>query len=122
MLLVCVGGYNVYKPLPAGLSFAGRVRPVSEIDLYKDLKWVDGEGTGHSQQEIFDQVLTMINGARSYIVLDMFLFNDFIGKEQAPFRRLAQEVTDALVAQKTDKGRAWLYWDRQTLQGETSKI
>jgi phosphatidylserine/phosphatidylglycerophosphate/cardiolipin synthase-like enzyme len=30
----------------------------------------------------------------------MFLFNDFMGREQAPYRRLAQEVTDALVASK----------------------
>jgi len=101
LLLVCVGGYNVYKPLPAGLSFAGRIAPASKIAFYMDMTWVDGGGTRHSQQEIFDQVLTMINGAESYIVLDMFLFNDFIGKEQAPYRRLAQEITDALVAQKT---------------------
>jgi phosphatidylserine/phosphatidylglycerophosphate/cardiolipin synthase-like enzyme len=101
LLLISVGVYNVYKPLPAGLSFAGRIRPVSEIAFYKDLTWVDVEGKRHSQQEIFDKVLTMINGARYLIVLDMFLFNDFIGKEQAPYRRLAQEVTDALVARKT---------------------
>ena len=100
-ILVGVGGYNVFKPLPVGLSFAGQIRQVNEIAFYKDLTWVDVEGRRHSQQEIFDQVLTMINGARDFIMLDMFLFNDFIGKEQAPYRRLAQEVTDALVAQKT---------------------
>jgi len=99
--LVGAGGYNVYKPLPEGLSFAGEVRPVGEIAFYKDLTWVDAEGRRHSQQEIFDKVLEMIDGARYLVVLDMFLFNDFIGKEQAPYRRLAQEITDALVARKT---------------------
>jgi phosphatidylserine/phosphatidylglycerophosphate/cardiolipin synthase-like enzyme len=99
--LVGAGSYNVYKPLPEGLSFAGQVRPVDEIAFYKDLTWVDAEGRRHSQQEIFDKVLKMIDGARYLVVLDMFLFNDFIGKEQAPYRRLAQEVTDALVARKT---------------------
>ncbi|MGB3647116.1 MAG: hypothetical protein WA992_01105, partial [Desulfobulbales bacterium] len=100
-VLAGVGGYNVFKHLPVGLSFAGQMRQVNEIAFYKDLTWVDVEGRRHSQQEIFDQVLAMINGARDFIMLDMFLFNDFIGKEQAPYRRLAQEVTDALVAQKT---------------------
>ena len=99
-LLVGVGGYNAYKPLPEGISFAGQIRPVDEIAFYKDLTWVDAEGNRHSQQEIFDKVLNMINGARRLVVLDMFLFNDFIGKEQAPYRRLAQEITDALVARK----------------------
>jgi phosphatidylserine/phosphatidylglycerophosphate/cardiolipin synthase-like enzyme len=98
--LIGTGAYNVYKPLPEGISFAGQVRPAEEIAFYKDMTWEDGEGRRHSQQEIFDKVLKMIAGARYLIVLDMFLFNDFISKEQVPYRRLAQEITDALVAQK----------------------
>jgi hypothetical protein len=47
LLLISVGVYNVYKPLPAGLSFAGRIRPVSEIAFYKDLTWVDVEWRGN---------------------------------------------------------------------------
>ncbi len=100
-ILVVAGTYNVYKPLPDGLSFEGQVWPVDEMAFYKDLTWVDAEGRRHSQQEIFDKILKMIHGARDLVVLDMFLFNDFIGKELAPYRSLAQEVTDALVAQKT---------------------
>jgi phosphatidylserine/phosphatidylglycerophosphate/cardiolipin synthase-like enzyme len=96
-----VGLYNVYKPLPAGLSFAGQTWPAAEISFYRDLTWVDPEGKRQCQQEIFDKILKMIGGARYFIVLDMFLFNDFIGKEPASYRSLAQEVTDALVAQKT---------------------
>jgi phosphatidylserine/phosphatidylglycerophosphate/cardiolipin synthase-like enzyme len=95
-----VGAYNVYKPLPSGISFAGPVRPVSEIAFYRDLTWTDAGGTRTSQQEIFDQVIEMIKGAREFVLLDMFLFNDFIGKEQVPYRRIAQEMTDALVARK----------------------
>jgi len=98
--LVGVGTYNVYKPLPDGISFAGPIQPVSSIAFYRDLTWVDAEGRRHTQQEIFDKILEMINGSRSFVLLDMFLFNDFIGKEQTPFRRLAQEITDALVARK----------------------
>ena len=98
--LVGAGTYNVYKPLPEGLSFAGQIRPTEEVAFYKDLTWVDEDGERHSQQEIFDKILVMIAEARDLVVLDMFLFNDFIGKENAPYRSLAGEVTDALVAQK----------------------
>lgn len=100
-ILLSVGLYNVYKPLPEGISYAGKVWPVDEIAFYKDLTWVDEEGRRHSQQEIFNQVLRMIGGAKHLIVLDMFLFNDFLGKEKLPYRRLTQEVTDALLKQKT---------------------
>ena len=79
-ILLGVGTYNVYKPLPDGLSFASQVRTVDEISFYKDLTWVDAEGRRHSQQEIFDTVLKMIGGARDLIVLDMFLFNDLLAR------------------------------------------
>ena len=100
IFLFATGAYHTCKPLPAGLSFAGPIRPVHEIAFYRDLTWVDAEGTRHTQQEIFDKTLAMINTARHLIVLDMFLFNDFIGRELAPYRKLAQEVTEALVARK----------------------
>ena len=100
-LLASVGTYNVFKPLPEGISFAGPLRSVEEIAFYKDLTWVDTKGRRHSQQEIFDKVIRMIAEARNLVVLDMFLLNDFIGKGQAPYRRLSQEITDALIAQKT---------------------
>ena len=100
-LLIGVGGYNVLKPLPEGLSFEGPLRSVEELAFYKDLTWVDAEGIRHSHQEIFDKAIKMITEARYLVLLDMFLFNDFIGEEQTPYRRLTQEITDALVAQKT---------------------
>jgi phosphatidylserine/phosphatidylglycerophosphate/cardiolipin synthase-like enzyme len=100
-LLVAVGAYNVYKPLPEGLSLAGQLRPVDDIVFFRDLTWIDAKKKRHSQQEIFDKIIKMINGARKLIVLDMFLYNDFIGQEQAPYRRLSQEITAALVTQKT---------------------
>ena len=100
IFLGSIESYHVYKPLPDGLSFAGPERPVHDIGFYRDLTWVDAEGARHSQQEIFDKILTMINGARHLIVLDMFLFNDFVGRELEAYRRLAQEVTEALAARK----------------------
>jgi len=101
VFLIGTGVYNVYKPLPAGLSFAGPIQPVAEIAFFRDLTWVDAEGKRHTQQEIFNKILKMIHDARYFVVLDMFLFNDFIGKELTPYRRLAQEITDALVASKS---------------------
>lgn len=99
-VLAAVGLYNIFKPLPEGLSYAGEIRPAENVSFYKDLTWVDEAGRRHSQQEIFDKILAMISNARSLIVLDMFLFNDFMGKETSPYRSLAEEVTDALVARK----------------------
>jgi hypothetical protein len=76
------------------------VYPLDEITFYKDITWIDDAGTRHSRQEIFDKILSMIAGARNVVILDMFLFNDFIGEGPPPYRKLAEEITNALVAQK----------------------
>ena len=99
-VLAVVAIYNVYKPLPEGISFAGPERAVSHISFLKDITWADANGRNHSQQEIFDTALTMIRQARKFILLDMFLFNDFMGSGQAPYRKLSHEVSRALITQK----------------------
>jgi phosphatidylserine/phosphatidylglycerophosphate/cardiolipin synthase-like enzyme len=99
--LICgVGLYQAWKPLPKGISFRGRQHPATEMTFLRDLTWVDGEGRMHVDQQIFDEVLHMINGATRFILLDMFLYNDFAGKAGAGLRPLAEEVTAALIAGK----------------------
>jgi hypothetical protein len=41
------------------------------------------------EQEIFDEALQLIAGAEHFIVADLFLFNDYLGKTGAAYRPLA---------------------------------
>ncbi len=100
LLLVCVGACHVLKPLPRGISYKGPLRPVSEIQLLKDLTWSDPAGSRFMAQEIFDRVLSMIRNARRFILVDMFLYNDFSGETDGALRPVSKELTDALIAQK----------------------
>jgi phosphatidylserine/phosphatidylglycerophosphate/cardiolipin synthase-like enzyme len=99
-LLFTVALYNVFKPLPNGVSYAGPERIVNHIRFLKDFTWADKKGRNVSQQEIFDTALAMIRQAKQFILLDMFLFNDFMGNGHAPYRKLSYEITEALIAQK----------------------
>lgn len=99
--------YHVYKPLPAGTSVAGPLRSARDVALLTDLTWTDPQGARHNEQHVFDEALRLIAQANRAIVADQFLFNDF-GSEnidatpagQARYRRLSQELTDALIARK----------------------
>ena len=99
-LLFFVGLFQTRKPLPAGLSFNGPLRPVHEIRFYRDLTWLAPDGTRQTDHEIFDQMLTMIQNARHFILIDMFFFNDFKGAVTAINRPVSSEIIDALIAQK----------------------
>lgn len=89
------------KPLPWGLSFQGEARAVKEIRFLTDLTFVDGAGVRKSEQTIFDAVFDMIERAESFVLIDMFLFNAFLGQSEEPLRRLSSQLTDHLVAKKT---------------------
>ncbi|MFX4227855.1 MAG: hypothetical protein ACFHHU_08215 [Porticoccaceae bacterium] len=55
---------------------------------------------GEFQQSIFDQVFAMISSAERFILIDMFLFNDFQGAVPERHRALSAELTRHLIAQK----------------------
>lgn len=87
--------YQASKPLPAGLSVQGPWRPAEDVRLLLDQTWQQADGERLSEQEIFDEVFTLIGQARRLVVVDMFLFNDFAG--QGSYRPLSAELARALI-------------------------
>lgn len=92
--------FQAYKPLPEGLSAASPLRHAEQLGFFADYTYMDAQGVRHKQQEIFDQVIGMITEAKRLIVMDMFLFNDYVGASKQQQRPLAEQVTQALIAQK----------------------
>lgn len=102
-LVLCgAGAYHARKKLPPGLSWEGKQYPAWNCEFFRDLTWVDARGARHSDQQIMDEVLGLIHGARKLILMDMFLFNDFAGGGSGGIRSLALEVTTALLARITE--------------------
>lgn len=87
--------YQTFKPLPAGLSFAGPLRAAHDVQLLIDQTYHQ-DGKAFSEQRIFDDAFALIAQARRLIVVDMFLFNDFAA--EPGHRPLSQQLTEALLA------------------------
>lgn len=97
--LSLVGYTHSHKDLPPGINYESRGYAVENDDvkfLY-DLTYLDDREVRHSKQEIFDAVLTMIDSAREYIVIDMFLFNDFANRDADILRDITGELTERLI-------------------------
>lgn len=103
-ILFIVGVCNMYKPLPEGINKKWQSHNVSndEVRFLADTTYVNSEEKIIHDQEIFDEVLKMITSAHSYILVDMFLWNDYLGKGSEPYRKLSKEVTEALIAKKKE--------------------
>lgn len=99
-VLVSMGFYHVYKPLPPGLDVSAPERSATDVQFLADRTFISANGERHTDQQIFDAVFEMIAGARRFVLVDMFLFNDFQGQLAETHRPLSDELTDALIAQK----------------------
>ncbi|WP_218838595.1 phospholipase D-like domain-containing protein [Halopseudomonas pelagia] len=83
------------RPLPESLSIAPPLRDLQQAELLIDQTYVTSSGERVSEQQVFDEVLRLIAQARKLVLVDMFLFNDFAGKDS--YRPLSAELTTALV-------------------------
>jgi phosphatidylserine/phosphatidylglycerophosphate/cardiolipin synthase-like enzyme len=94
------GCYNAFHSLPEGVSYRGGVHPSNQVGFLADVTWVNEDGSRHVEQHIFDAVFEIVRGAERFLLVDMFLYNDFQGESPETTRALSAELTHALIEQK----------------------
>jgi phosphatidylserine/phosphatidylglycerophosphate/cardiolipin synthase-like enzyme len=103
-LWLLVALWNLFKPLPDGVSIRGDVvsTPLADLQFLSDVTSADVYGERVVRQQIFDAMLKLVGEAREYLVLDFFLFNAQGGSASGtrPHRALSLELRDAILARK----------------------
>lgn len=96
------GVYGVFLNVPEGINIEGEEHQVPDwgVTFLEDRTYVDENGIRRSEQEIFDEIFRMIRNANNYILIDMFLYNDFLGNATSSYRPLSEELTSLLVSKK----------------------
>ena len=104
LILLCliISLYGLIKAIPEGLNQTSSVYEVNDKDVqfFADRTYLNKNGERVSEQQIFDGVLKMIKEANHYILIDMFLYNSFLGTATTSHRQLADELTQALIDKK----------------------
>ena len=95
--------YHVFKGMPVGTNYESEYYYVNEneIDFLYDLTYKSVENI-NCEQEIFDTIFSHIDSAKTYILLDMFLFNSYIGEADQTYRKLAEELSEKLIHKKNE--------------------
>lgn len=104
---------TIVSPILATTLFSGRTSAQEKLGLryfgatharnvtfLVDETWVDADGVRSVDQEIFGSVFQMIDEAEQFILLDLFLLNDFGFEPGDGLYALSQELTDRLIAKK----------------------
>jgi phosphatidylserine/phosphatidylglycerophosphate/cardiolipin synthase-like enzyme len=99
--LILVSVFHMIKPLSLGIDYTGKVREVSadNVSFLYDLTYNKG-GTRVHEQHIFDKIFSYIQGAKKYILIDMFLFNSHLGNSRLSFRKISEELVEQLIDAK----------------------
>ena len=90
--------FNKTKSLPEGISYESDVYKTDDVTFLSDLTYSKNDIWKH-EQEIFDEVLNIISEAEDFIVVDMFLFNDYTDQSR-DFPDLSGKLTESLIKQK----------------------
>jgi len=99
--LIVVMIYQTHKPLPPGVSYESPLYNVDHVNFYYDLTYA-APGTKNSftqKRQIYDRIVKMIGEAKSYIVIDMFLFNNYVHKGQQ-YPQISEQLTNKLIQRK----------------------
>lgn len=91
--------FNKTKQLPDGTSFEGDVHYIDEVEFLSDLTYQKPDGEMTAEQEIFKEIFNVILEAEEFVVVDMFLFNDYTDQDRN-FPDLSGRLTQALIEQK----------------------
>lgn len=97
---VLIGCWQVSKPMPDGTDISMPLMSSDEVRFLHDVTYPDAAGQARHEQQIFDEVLRIIDGAQRFVVVDFFLFNDMMGASAAVHRPLSSELAERLIARK----------------------
>lgn len=103
-LVIYVGVFCFFlvRPFPEQLEQKPVPVPVtpSSVTFLSDVTYTASSGAVRVEESIFPTMLSVVKGAKSFVYADMFLFNEFQGKEKQTFRHQTEELAQSLITKK----------------------
>ncbi|MFB5674781.1 phospholipase D family protein [Paenibacillus terreus] len=97
--LIAVMLYQTHKPLPPMISYESPVYRTDRVDFWTDLTYPLPSGKIRHESRILDRMLHIVDEAEQFLVIDLFLFNDYTHKNQQ-FPSVSARLADHLIAKK----------------------
>ncbi len=104
-LVIYVGVFSflLVRPAPLELDESPVAIPINAqmVSFLADTTYQGESGAVRVEENIFPRILEVLKGAHSFIYADMFLFNEFHGKDSTVFRDQTNVLRSALVGKKS---------------------
>lgn len=100
---------STIKTPPEGVDYESLVRDSKNVDFHYDLTYLDKDGNIKYDRKIWDATYEVVDNAKDYLVIEMFLFNDIYNKDVDKFPEFAKEYTRRLVKKKMENPNLKVY-------------
>lgn len=95
--------YQRTKPLPDGVSYAGGIHsiPEEDVEFIYDLTY-QKDGKEEYDHSIFEEVNKTVSEAEDFLILDLFLFNDYT-KNDRNYPKISEELSKTIQERMKEK-------------------
>lgn len=107
-----VATFNVLKDSPEYVSVEGELHQTNNVEFLYDLTYEDQQNNLSHEQEIFQNILNLIDEAEEFVVLDLFLFNDDYDhrNDEFNFPALSSNLAGALIQKRSKNPEVDIYF------------
>lgn len=100
---------STIKVPPVGVNYESPLRKSENVQFLYDLTYLDKNGNINYDRKIWDKTYEVLNNAKDYLIIEMFLFNDIYNKDKENFPQFAKEYTEKLVKKKRENPNLKVY-------------
>ena len=93
---------STIKTPPLGVNYEGPLRDSDNVEFHYDLTYLDKDGNIRYDRKIWDATYKVVDEAKDYLIVEMFLFNDIYNKDKEHYPEFAKEYTRRLIKKKME--------------------
>lgn len=97
------------KNPPVGVNYESPLRDAKNVDFHYDLTYLDKDGNIKYDRNLWEATYKVVDNAKDYLIIEMFLFNDIYNKDVEKFPEFAKEYTERLVKKKKENPNLKVY-------------
>lgn len=100
---------STIKNPPLGINYESPIRKTENAEFHYDLTYLDKDGNIQYDRNLWNATLKVVDNAKDYLVIEMFLFNDLYNKDKEHFPEFAKEYTERLIKKQKENPNLKVY-------------
>ena len=100
---------STIKNPPLGINYESPIRETENAEFHYDLTYLDKDGNIQYDRNLWDATYKVIDDAKDYLIVEMFLFNDLYNKDKEHFPEFAKKYTERLVKKQKENPNLKVY-------------